>query len=164
MLDRTAEREVIPAAQSFGLAIIPWGPLCGGLLTGKYRRDQGDPQGRWQDGKDNMNREATPLTWDVIDLLRSIAEEKRCSVSQVALAWCAAQPGVTAPIIGPRTFEQVEDNLGAANVRLDPADFSRIDALVPPRVWRFAITTEPSQRISGRTATEAWSDRPTPEV
>jgi len=133
MLDRTAEREVIPAAQSFGLAIIPWGPLCGGLLTGKYRRDQGDPQGRWQDGKDNMNREATPLTWDVIDLLRSIAEEKRCSVSQVALAWCAAQPGVTAPIIGPRTFEQVEDNLGAANVRLDPADFSRIDALVPPR-------------------------------
>ncbi len=133
MLDRTAEREVIPAAQSFGLAIIPWGPLCGGLLTGKYRRDQGDPQGRWQDGKDNMNREATLLAWDVIDLLRTIAEEKRCSVSQVALAWCVAQAGVTAPIIGPRTFEQVEDNLAAVNVRLDPADFARIDALVPPR-------------------------------
>ena len=132
MLDRTAEREVIPAAQSFGLAIIPWGPLCGGLLSGKYRRGQGHAEGRWQGGKDNFDREATPLAWDVIDLLRAIAEEKRCSVSQVALAWCAAQPGVTAPIIGPRTFEQVEDNLGAVNVRLDPADFARIDALVPP--------------------------------
>jgi aryl-alcohol dehydrogenase-like predicted oxidoreductase len=133
LLDRTAEREVIPAARSFGLAIIPWGPLCGGLLTGKYHRDQGDPQGRWQGGKDNFNREATPLAWDVIDLLRRMAAEKGCSVSQLALAWCAAQPGVTAPIIGPRTFDQVEDNLGAANVRLDAEDFARIDALVPPR-------------------------------
>jgi aryl-alcohol dehydrogenase-like predicted oxidoreductase len=133
MLDRTAEREVIPAARSFGLAIIPWGPLCGGLLTGKYHRDQGDPGGRWQAGKDNFNREATPLAWDVIDLLRTLAAEKGCSVSQLALAWCGAQPGVTAPIIGPRTFEQVADNLGAVKVRLDAADLERIDALVPPR-------------------------------
>ncbi len=133
MLDRTAEREVIPAARSFGLAVIPWGPLCGGLLTGKYSRDQGDPEGRWQAGKDNANRKATPQAWDVIDLLRTMADEKGCSVSQLALAWCGAQPGVTAPIIGPRTFEQVADNLGAVNVRLDTADFERIDALAPPR-------------------------------
>ncbi len=133
MLDRTVEREVIPAARSFGLAILPWGPLCGGLLTGKYQRDQGDPDGRWQAGKDNFSREATPLAWDVIDLLRAMASEKGCSVSQLALAWCGAQPGVTAPIIGPRTFAQVADNLGAVNVRLEPADFERIDALVPPR-------------------------------
>lgn len=133
MLDRTVEREVIPAAQSFGLAILPWGPLCGGLLTGKYHRDQGESEGRWQDGKDNFNREATPLAWDVIDLLRVMADEKGCTVSQLALAWCGAQPGVTAPIIGPRTFEQVDDNLGAVNVELDSSDFERIDALVPPR-------------------------------
>jgi len=132
MLDRTAEREVIPAARSFGLAVIPWGPLCGGLLTGKYQRDQGDPEGRWQDGKDNFNREATAQAWDVIDLLRGMAVEKSCSMSQLALAWCAAQPGVTAPIIGPRTFEQVADNLGAVEVSLDQDDFDRIDALVPP--------------------------------
>jgi aryl-alcohol dehydrogenase-like predicted oxidoreductase len=133
MLDRTAEREVIPAAQSFGLAIIPWGPLCGGLLTGKYRREGGDPDGRWQSGRDNFNREATPLAWDVIDLLREMAGEKGCSVSQLALAWCGAQPGVTAPIIGPRTLEQVRDNLGAVKVRFETADFERIDGLVPPR-------------------------------
>jgi aryl-alcohol dehydrogenase-like predicted oxidoreductase len=133
MLDRTAEREVIPAARSFGLAVIPWGPLCGGLLTGKYRRDQGDPEGRWQAGKDNFSREATDLAWQVIDLLRDMAREKGCSVSQLALAWCGAQPGVTAPIIGPRTFEQAADNLGAVKVQLEPADLERIDALVPPR-------------------------------
>lgn len=133
MLDRTAEREVIPAAQSFGLGFIPWGPLCGGLLTGKYRRGEGDPAGRWQDGKDNFQRAATPLAWDVIELLRGMAAEKGCSVSQLALAWCASQPGVTAPIIGPRTFEQAADNLLAVKVRLEPADLERIDALVPPR-------------------------------
>lgn len=133
LLDRTAEREVIPAAQSFGLAVLPWGPLCGGLLTGKYDRHQTDAAGRWQGGHDNFGRQATPLAWDLIDLLRELAREKGCSVSQLALAWCMAQPGVTAPIIGPRTFAQAEDNLAASEVRLEPADFARIDALVPPR-------------------------------
>ena len=132
MLDRTVEREVIPAAQSFGLAVIPWGPLCGGLLTGKYRRDDGDPNGRWQAGKDNFNREATPQAWDVIDLVRTLAGERGCSVSQLALAWCASQPGITSPIIGPRTFEQVVDNLGAVKVRVERHDRERIDALIPP--------------------------------
>ncbi len=133
MLDRTAEREVIPAAQTFGLAVIPWGPLCGGLLTGKYHRNESVSGARWQDGKDNFNREATPLAWDVIDLLRGMAAEKNCSVSQLALAWCGSQPGVTAPIIGPRTFEQVADNLGSVTVLLTPDDYAKIDALVPPR-------------------------------
>jgi aryl-alcohol dehydrogenase-like predicted oxidoreductase len=132
MLDRTAEREVIPAARSFGVAVIPWGPLCGGLLTGKYERHGGGADGRWQDGKDNFGREATPLAWDTIDLVKTIAAEKGCSPSQVALAWCAAQPGVTAPIIGPRTYEQAVDNLGAVDVQLTPDDMARIDALVPP--------------------------------
>jgi len=133
MLDRTIERELLPMAQTHGLAIIPWGPLCGGLLTGKYDRTSGAADGRWQDGKDNANRRATEQAWDVIDLLRDMAKEKDCSVSQVALAWCGAQPGVTAPIIGPRTFEQVDDNLGAVDVTLTDSDFKRIDALIPPR-------------------------------
>jgi len=133
VLDRTIEREVLPAARSFGLAVIPWGPLCGGLLTGKYDRDSGDPDGRWQGGRDNFDRRATDTAWDVIDALRAMAKDKGCSVSQVALAWCCAQPGITAPIIGPRTFEQADDNLGAVDVKLEPGDLERIDALVPPR-------------------------------
>ncbi len=133
VLDRTIEREVLPAARSFGMAVMPWGPLCGGLLTGKYDRDSGDPDGRWQGGRDNFDRRATDTAWDVIDALRAMAKDKGCSVSQVALAWCCEQPGITAPIIGPRTFEQADDNLGAVDVSLEPEDLERIDALVPPR-------------------------------
>jgi len=132
LLDRTAEREVIPAAQSFGLAIIPWGPLCGGLLSGKYGREQEVEGARWQAGKDNANRRATEQTWDVLDLLAEMANSKNCSMSQLALAWNMAQPGVTAPIIGPRTFAQIEDNLGATEVKMTTEDFARIDELVPP--------------------------------
>ena len=66
MLDRTAEHEVIPAAQTFGIAIIPWGPLCGGLLTGKYDRHGGDAAGRWKDGSDNFGRRATEAAWNCL--------------------------------------------------------------------------------------------------
>ncbi len=133
LLDRTAEREVIPGAQSFGMAVIPWGPLCGGLLSGKYNRDEQVEGARWQDGKDNANRRATDHTWEVLDFLRAMASDKGCSMSQLALAWNMAQPGVTAPIIGPRTFAQVEDNLQAVHVELTEEDLARIDDLVPPK-------------------------------
>ena len=133
LLDRTAEREVIPAAQSFGMAVIPWGPLCGGLLSGKYTRDEQVEGARWQDGKDNANRRATDHTWEVLDFLRAMASDKGCSMSQLALAWNMAQPGVTAPIIGPRTFAQVEDNLQAVDVEMTEEDLARIDDLVPPK-------------------------------
>ncbi len=132
LLDRTAEREVIPAAQTFGLALIPWGPLCGGLLTGKYRRDDQSAAGRWQGGKDNFGRPATPAAYDVIEGLVALAKEKGCTPSQLALAWNASQPGITAPIIGPRTLEQLLDNVGAVDVDVSDADRARLDALAPP--------------------------------
>jgi aryl-alcohol dehydrogenase-like predicted oxidoreductase len=133
ILDRTAEREVLPAAQSFGIGVIAWGPLCGGLLTGKYRRDDVSAEGRWQGGKDNFERPVTPGAFDVIEAVVAHAADKGITPSQLALAWNAAQPGVTAPIIGPRTMEQLVDNLGAAAVTLDAADFERIDAMAAPK-------------------------------
>jgi aryl-alcohol dehydrogenase-like predicted oxidoreductase len=132
LLDRTAEREVIPAAQSFGLALLPWAPLCGGLLTGKYRRDDQSAAGRWQGGKDNFGRPATPAAYDVIEALVALAKEKGCTPSQLALAWNASQPGITAPIIGPRTVEQLVDNLGAVALAVTDADRARLDAVAPP--------------------------------
>jgi len=132
LLDRTAEREVVPAAQSFGLALIPWAPLCGGLLTGKYKRDDQSAAGRWHGGKDNFGRPVTPAAFDVIEGLAALAAEKGCTPSQLALAWLAGQPGVTAPIIGPRTLEQLADNLGAVGVRIGDDERARLDALSPP--------------------------------
>lgn len=133
LLDRTAEREVIPAAMSFGVGVISWGPLCGGLLSGKYRREDQSAEGRWQGGKDNFGRGVTPAAFDVIEAHIAHAADKDCSPSQLALAWNAAQPGITAPIIGPRTMEQLVDNLGALDVEITAQDCERADALVAPK-------------------------------
>jgi aryl-alcohol dehydrogenase-like predicted oxidoreductase len=132
LLDRTAEREVVPAACSFGVALLPWGPLCGGLLTGKYRRGDPGAEGRWSGGQDNFGRRATPAAFDVIEGVVALAREKGCTPSQLALAWNFSQTGITAPIIGPRTHEQLVDNLGATAVEITPEDRARLDALAPP--------------------------------
>jgi len=132
LLDRTAEREVLPAAQSFGIAVIPWGPLCGGLLTGKYRREDASAEGRWQGGRDNFDRPITDAAYDLIEAHVAHARDKGCTPSQLALAWNRSQPGVTAPIIGPRTLEQLVDNLGAVAVEIDAEDRARIDAVAAP--------------------------------
>jgi len=133
LLDRTAEREVLPAAQSFGVGVMTWGPLCGGLLSGKYRRDDQSAEGRWHGGKDNFGRPVTPRAFDLIEAHIAHAADKGVSPAQLALAWNAAQPGVTAPIIGPRTMEQLVDNLGALSVTITPEDSERIDAIAPPK-------------------------------
>ena len=135
IMDRRIERELLPMARTYGLATIPWSPLAGGLLTGKYRRGEDAPEGtrffehvqhpwlhdRWREG-----------VFDVVDGLQPLAESKGCTLSQLALAWCLAQPGVTSPIIGPRTLQQLEDNLGALDVGICDTDRQAIDALVPP--------------------------------
>jgi aryl-alcohol dehydrogenase-like predicted oxidoreductase len=135
LLDRRIERELIPMAQTYGFGLIPWSPIAGGLLSGKYRRGEAPPedsryagvarnpvyQRRWVDG-----------VFDIIEALEPIAQEKGCTLAQMAVAWVAQQPGITSAIIGPRTMEQLEDNLGAADVVLTDEDRKRIDEVLPP--------------------------------
>ncbi len=133
ILDRRVERELIPMAQTYGFAILPWSPLAGGFLTGKYRRGEERAQdSRFAENNEWTDRHFTGRAFDVLEAAEQIAKEKHCTISQFALAWCAQQPGVTSPIIGPRTMDQVKDNLGAANVQVTDEDRERIDALVPP--------------------------------
>ena len=130
LLDRRIERELLPMAQTFGLAVIPWSPLAGGLLTGKYRRGEKPPaDSRFADYETNplLQRRMTDRIYDVIEGLQPLAEEKSMTLSQLALAWCTQRPGVTSPIIGPRTMEQLEDNLGALGVTFSEDDLKRID-------------------------------------
>jgi aryl-alcohol dehydrogenase-like predicted oxidoreductase len=131
LLDRRVERELVPLAQSYDVAIIPWSPLAGGILSGKYRKQDRLPQGsRFGDlgGADQLNDAAL----DAVEQLLPLADEKGCTLSQLALAWLMAQPAVTSPIIGPRTMEQLEDNLGALDTRITDHDRARIDAIIPP--------------------------------
>ena len=138
LLDRRAERELLPMAQTYGIAVIPWSPLAQGFLTGKYRRADVMPSGgrltayAGVQESGGIDTHAQDRVFDVVELLVELAEEKGCSVSQLALAWCMSQPGVTAPIIGPRTPEQLADNLGACDVAITDGDTRRIDAVMPP--------------------------------
>ncbi len=134
ILDRRIERELIPLAQTYGIALIPWSPLAGGLLTGKYSRNSPPPEdSRFADVADNPRLQArmTNSIFDVIEGIEPLAKEKGCTMAQLALAWCMNQPGVTSPIIGPRTMEQLADNLGALDVEITDEDRSTIDNLVP---------------------------------
>ena len=133
LLDRRIERELVPLAISYGLGLMPWSPLAGGFLTGKYQRGQARLQdARFSDNNEWADRHFIDRAFDILELVETIAGEKNCTVSQFALAWCAQQPGITSPIIGPRTMEQLEDNLGAVDVKVTDEDRVRIDALAPP--------------------------------
>ncbi len=134
LLDRRIERELVPFAQTYGFGIIPWSPLAGGFLTGKYQRGSELPedsrygQQPQRGGRDTLVEAA----FDVLDVVQSIAQKQGCSPSQVALAWVKDQPAITSPIIGPRTMEQLEDNLGAANVKLSESEMDQLNGVSLP--------------------------------
>ena len=135
ILDRRIERELIPMAQTYGMAVIPWSPLAGGMLTGKYTRGEEPPEdSRWASYANNpaQRRRMNDRIYDALEALEPIARAKGVTMSQFSLAWAAAQPGVTSPIIGPRTMEQFEDNLKAAEVTITDEDRKAVDAVVRP--------------------------------
>ncbi|WP_335976547.1 MULTISPECIES: aldo/keto reductase [Streptomycetaceae] len=138
LLAREIEWEITPACVSAGLGLLPWSPLGGGWLTGKYRRDE-LPTGATRLGEDPERgveaygrRSRVQRTWDVVDAVRAVAEEQGASMAQVSLAWLLGRPAVTSVILGARTLEQLEDNLGAADVRLTGEQVERLDAASDP--------------------------------
>ncbi len=135
ILDRRVERELIPVALTYGYGVIPWSPLGMGFLTGKYHRNSPPPENsRYRMVKDNprLSQRWTEAAFDVTEGLEPLVKEKGCTMSQLALAWVGSRRGVTSPIIGPRTKEQLEDNLGSLSVKISGDDEKKIDELVPP--------------------------------
>jgi aryl-alcohol dehydrogenase-like predicted oxidoreductase len=138
LLAREIEWEIVPAALDAGLGLLPWSPLGGGWLSGKYRRDQrpsgatrlGEDPGR---GMEAYDRRGTDRTWPVIDAVQQVASARGVSMAEVALAWVNARPGVTATILGARTVEQLDDNLRAAGLRLSAAETAALDAASDPQ-------------------------------
>jgi aryl-alcohol dehydrogenase-like predicted oxidoreductase len=138
LLVREIEWEIIPACASTGLGLLPWSPLGGGWLTGKYKRDErpsgptrlGDNPERGVEAYDR--RSPQQRTWDVIAAVEAVADERGVSMAQVALAWLVDRPLVSSVILGARTLEQLEDNLGAAGLHLDAEQTARLDAASDP--------------------------------
>jgi aryl-alcohol dehydrogenase-like predicted oxidoreductase len=122
LITRDIERELLPLCREEGLAVLPWSPLAGGVLTGKYREGEDFPTGT-RGGDTEQPIEFTyrlhERAWSIVDAVRKVAEEVDKTLSQVALNWVLHRPGVTAPIIGGRNFTQLEDNLGATGWQLE---------------------------------------------
>jgi aryl-alcohol dehydrogenase-like predicted oxidoreductase len=132
LIVREIEWEIVPAALDADMGLLPWGPLGGGWLTGKYQRDQ-RPEGLTRLGEDPArgmeawDRRGTERTWRIIEAVQQVAEERAVSMAQVALSWVTNRPGVTSTILGARTVEQLEDNLGSVDVVLTDEERTLLD-------------------------------------
>ena len=134
LLDRRIERELVPMTQTYGLGIITWAPLAGGFLTGKYRPDEAVPENsRYSEFWRGFGQEHyRPSVFEIVEGVTAVAQEKGCPLAQIALAWQLYQPGITAPIIGPRTLAQLEDALKAPHIELTEADLTKLNKIAPP--------------------------------
>jgi len=135
LLDRSIERELLPMAKTYGLGVLTFSPLAEGILTGKYRRGEPLPESSRFARVTKPGPYAarlTPAVHDLLDALRAFAAEKGVTMSQLALAWALAQPDVSSVLVGPCDVAQLEDNLGALTVGLDPDEVRRLDELAPP--------------------------------
>jgi aryl-alcohol dehydrogenase-like predicted oxidoreductase len=131
LVGRDLEYELLPLCREEGLGVLPWSPLSGGFLTGKYRRDNTTPEGSRRTGF-NFPPIDEGRGFDAVDALDAIAKDKDATIAQVALAWLLAQPGITSVIIGANKMSQLEDNLKAATLRLTAEEVSRLSETTAP--------------------------------
>ncbi|TQM09088.1 aldo/keto reductase [Pseudonocardia kunmingensis] len=157
LLVREIEFELTDVCENENIGILPWSPLAGGWLTGKYRRDE-VPTGASRLGDDPERgmeaytpRNAQERTWQVIDAVAKVAESRGVSMAQVALAWTADRPGVTSVILGARTVEQLDDNLAASDLHLSEEETQLLDEASEPIVGAYPYGQQGrQQRAKGR--------------
>ncbi|HEY0811704.1 MAG TPA: aldo/keto reductase [Pseudonocardia sp.] len=157
LLVREIEYELTDVCVNENIGILPWSPLAGGWLTGKYRRDEA-PEGASRLGDDPERgmeayapRNAQERTWQVIDAVAKVAESRGVSMAQVALAWTADRPAVSSVILGARTIEQLDDNLAAGGLHLSEDETQLLDGASEPIVGDYPYGPKGrSQRAGGR--------------
>ena len=148
LVARDAERELIPAARTFGLGVLVWSPLARGFLSGKYRKGQPPPQGtRLEAWKDSWAMTATEQNWRTLEAVEAIARRHDGTPAAVALAWLLARPEVSSVIVGARTVQQLQDNLRALSLKLSSEEQTQLEEVSRP-AWGY-----PYSFIGGR---EPW--------
>ena len=150
LLGRDLEYEIAPFCADAGIGVVVWSPLAGGLLTGRYtRQDPGGGKGRLAYGDFlPVDRERA---WTLIDCMRVIGDRLRASVAQVALAWLLAKPFVSTILVGASKLSQLDDNLGAVDVELSAADLAELDNLTaPPQLYPNWFHTRTADQVSAR--------------
>ena len=150
LMERTVEGELVPMAEELGLGVLPWSPLKGGRLSGKYTRANG---AKMQGLRGSRGGDFTEKQYDIIDAIGKVAEECEASTSAVALAWLRARPGVSSTIIGASSLKQLEANLKALDLTVTPEQTERLDNASKP-VLNFPadfLTHSPSYCLAGAT-------------
>jgi aryl-alcohol dehydrogenase-like predicted oxidoreductase len=155
LLVREIEWEIVPAAQANGLGLLPWSPLGGGWLTGKYARDEaptgstrlGENPTRGMEAYDARNR--AERTWDIVDAVRKVADSRGVTMAQVALSWLGDRPAVTSVILGARTVDQLDDNLAAAGLHLSVDETGMLTDASTPITGDYPYGT-PGEQQRGR--------------
>jgi aryl-alcohol dehydrogenase-like predicted oxidoreductase len=163
LVERTIEREHVPAAQHLGLGICPWSPLASGFLAGKYKRDKSteDGRGRLEILKNTNNPvfgKFTERNWNIVDTLAAVAKEIGRPMAQVALQWVATQPGITSTILGATRMQQLEDNLVSLEFTIPAELRSQLDsisALELAHPYMF-FSGELQSRIRGGVTVHTW--------
>jgi aryl-alcohol dehydrogenase-like predicted oxidoreductase len=166
LLAREIEWEIVPQCIEEGLGLLPWSPLGGGWLTGKYRRDE-RPTGSTRLGEDPergveaYDRRNTERTWEIIDRVRSVADAHGSSLGQVALAWVRERPSVSSVILGARTVEQLDDNLASVDVTLSAEEMDELSVVSAP-----GIADYPYRMLARQCGMSVWDElrtRPAPD-
>jgi aryl-alcohol dehydrogenase-like predicted oxidoreductase len=132
LVERTGERDLIPMAHELGLGTVLWSPLAGGVLTGKYRREDlttppNDDSGSVRKSFNVALGGVTERSLAIVDVVKEVADELGGTPAQVGLAWTLQNPRVTAPVIGARTTAQLRENLGALQIDLSPSHLARLN-------------------------------------
>jgi aryl-alcohol dehydrogenase-like predicted oxidoreductase len=151
LVQRDAERDLLPMARAFGMTVTPWSPLANGMLTGKYNSDTGS-DGRLAPGR--SRNQVTERGLAIAEVVMSVADEIGCTAAQVALAWLVHQPGSVIPIIGARRVEQLEDNLRCLDIELTDGHLERLDKASRIELGfphNFIASTAILDQIHGRT-------------
>ena len=158
LLAREIEWELVPQCLDEGVGLLPWSPLGGGWLTGKYERDE-RPTGDTRLGEDPQrgveayDRRNTERTWMIIDSVREVADAHRCSSGQVALAWVRQRPGVASVILGARTVDQLDENLGSADIVLTDEEMTSLSIVSAP-----GIADYPYRMLARQCGMTVWDD------
>jgi aryl-alcohol dehydrogenase-like predicted oxidoreductase len=162
LVERSIEREHVPAAQEFGLGICPWSPLAGGFLSGKYRPegDRGRGEGRLTAPTGTVFERFTERNWPILESVREVARQIGKTPSQVALNWAATQPGMTATILGATRIAQLEENLRSVEFAIPPELRKRLEdvsALEPAHPYVFFSSPRIRGMINGNASVRKWS-------
>lgn len=160
LVARDVEVEHFPAAHDGGMGIVPWSPLAGGFLSGKYRREDTSDSGRLSGANPFGDSKFTDRNWEILKAVEVIVEEVGRPMAQVALAWTLARRGVASTLIGASKLGQIEDNIAASDLTLNADQLVRLDrASAPAPVFSSALASRDIRRIVfGNQEVSGWLD------